>query len=662
MARLRGRPEVEIALASVAAVAAFAAAAFIAAAARDHVPVAVLGACLILAVVAVAHYGGIVYALPVGVVSVQAFDWFFLPPIRPLDQATVVILGLFIVMSVLVGYVAAGAGRRAKASELARGALADEQAALRRVATLVAREAPPADVFAAVAEEVGRLLKFDAALLLTYAGDGTANVAASWAALGAPTLPVGTQIAIEGDSVAALAFRTQRPARIDDYSKAEGSTAAFFRSFGLRAAVGTPVAVEGRVWGVLTAGSLSPGPLPEGTEARIEAFTQLVATGISNAEARRELEQLAAEQAALRRVATLVAEAASPADDVFAAVAAEIAGLFGVSVAGLWRYEPDSSATLIAGAGKLAPYVGRVLRFAPDDASVLATSLRTGRPARIDDYAGVESAGAPLAGELGLGAVIGVPVVVEGRIWGVMTVGLEKGRPSLPSDTFERLKAFTELVATAISNAETRTELSASRARVVAAADETRRRLERDLHDGIQQRLVSLALELRSAATMVHRPSAELGDQLAEIAAGLTGSLGELREISRGIHPAILSEGGLEPALKALARRSTIPVRLDVNVGSRLGEPVEVAAYYVASEAFANAAKHAEASVVELQASVRDDLLVLSIRDDGVGGADPRRGSGLVGLIDRVEAVGGTISVASPPGDGTSLRVRLPLG
>jgi signal transduction histidine kinase len=208
---------------------------------------------------------------------------------------------------------------------------------------------------------------------------------------------------------------------------------------------------------------------------------------------------------------------------------------------------------------------------------------------------------------------------------------------------------------------QSREELAASRARIVAAGNQARRRIERDLHDGTQQRLVSLVLDLRSAEAAVPPERPELRAQLARVTDGLTGALEELRELSRGIHPAILSEGGLAPALKALARRSAVPVELEVDVQARLPEPVEVAAYYVVSEALANAAKHAHASVAQVEARARDGLLHLSVRDDGVGGAAPGGGSGLVGLADRVEALGGTIEVHSPAGQGTSLQIDLPI-
>jgi len=223
------------------------------------------------------------------------------------------------------------------------------------------------------------------------------------------------------------------------------------------------------------------------------------------------------------------------------------------------------------------------------------------------------------------------------------------------------MAAFTELAGTAIANADSRAELAASRRRLVAASDETRRRIERDPHDGTQQRLVSLGLEVRAAEADVPPDRGDLQAELSRIARGLADAVADLQEISRGIHPAILSSGGLGPALRALARRSAIPVGLDVTTDTRFPEPIEVAAYYVASEALANATKHAQASRVEVSLATRNGRLLLSIRDDGVGGANPARGSGLVGLTDRVEALGGSIQVRSRVGDGTHITAELPL-
>jgi signal transduction histidine kinase len=238
----------------------------------------------------------------------------------------------------------------------------------------------------------------------------------------------------------------------------------------------------------------------------------------------------------------------------------------------------------------------------------------------------------------------------------------------MPADTETRMTDFAELVATAIANATTRAELQASRddlkasrARIVAAADDARRRLERDLHDGAQQRLVSLGLEMRAAQAALGPERHDLKVQISNIVSGLSAVSSELQQLSRGIHPAILSKGGLAPALKVLGRRCPIPVSLDVCVDARLPDSVEVGAYYVVAEALTNAAKHARASEVIVQASTDDEYLHLVVRDDGVGGADAGKGSGLVGLKDRIEALGGQLAVSSPIGRGTSLTVLAPL-
>jgi signal transduction histidine kinase len=234
-------------------------------------------------------------------------------------------------------------------------------------------------------------------------------------------------------------------------------------------------------------------------------------------------------------------------------------------------------------------------------------------------------------------------------------------REPLPAGTEARLAGFTELAATAIANAEAQAALTASRARIVATADATRRRIERDLHDGAQQRLVSLGLELRAAQAAAPPETGELVRQLDGVAAGLDGVLDELREIARGLHPAILAQGGLRPALKALARRSAVPVRLDVRTEDRLPEQIEIAAYYVVAEALTNTAKHAHATAADVQVAAGDGVLHVRVRDDGRGGADFTGGSGLVGLKDRAEALGGRIWLHSPPGAGTALEITLPL-
>jgi signal transduction histidine kinase len=655
----RGRFWAEVVLAVVVGVAAFVVAAVVSTAARSHVPAALLGLLLLLVVLAVARFAGILYALPVGVVTIEAFDWYFLPPLRNLDWATVFVLGLFLAVSVIVGGFATQAGRRAAGSEQERGVLAEEQAALRRVATLVARQPSPAEVFAAVTEETlrtARLLHLDSAHLIVYERDQTATVVGSWNLRG-PPIPVGTRVPVEGDNVIGRVLRTEQPARIDDYSDATGLVAENVRSIGVRAAVGVPVMVGGRIWGVMAVGSSRPEPLPAGTEMRIGAFTELMATAIANSDARTEIERLAGEQAALRHVATLVARGAETGE-VFAAVAREVSEVMHLPVAAVQRFEDDETTTVTAAWSDRAHPFQPGTRW-PYHASGLAGQVRqTGRAGRVQDYSRRRGAFAVMARELGLRSVAGAPIIVDGAVWGLVTIASTDG--PLPDQTEDRLAGFTELVGTAIANAQSRTELSASRARIIAATDDTRRRLERDLHDGIQQRLVSLALKAQMIETMTPRPADQIRGELSRLADGLGTALDELREISHGIHPALLSEAGLGPALEALARRSAVPVELDLNLGPRLDEHVEAAGYYIASEAITNAAKYAQASVIDVCADARDGALTLSISDDGVGGADPSRGSGIIGLRDRVEALGGTILVLSPPGQGTTLHVQLP--
>jgi signal transduction histidine kinase len=292
---------------------------------------------------------------------------------------------------------------------------------------------------------------------------------------------------------------------------------------------------------------------------------------------------------------------------------------------------------------------------------VTSLVFETGRAARIDDLADASGPTADTPHRWRAGSAVGVPIRVEGQLWGVMVVGSRLEQP-LPADTEGRLTGFTELVATALANAAARAALTASRARIVTAADTTRRRIERDLHDGAQQRLVSLALRLRGTAHATPAPeTGELAAQMDLVADGLTEVLDELREIASGLHPPALAEGGLRPGLKGLARRSAVPVRLEVGVDDRLPEPIELAAYYVVAEALTNTAKHAGASVVDVRARSDEGMLQVRIHDDGRGGADFSRGTGLVGLADRVEALGGRLSLHSPPGAGTTMEVGLPL-
>jgi signal transduction histidine kinase len=371
-----------------------------------------------------------------------------------------------------------------------------------------------------------------------------------------------------------------------------------------------------------------------------------------------ELANLVEEQAALRRVATLVAEATRP-EKVFPAVNEEVARLLDVDGTRLMRYEADGTATFVASWGE-PTIVPAGTRITLDGRNIGSLVRSSGRPARIEDYSEAPGAAAAIARERGVRAAVGAPITVEGRLWGAM-VAFSKADKPLPSGIELRLADFTDLVGTAIANTQARVDLTASRARVVNAADDIRRRIERDLHDGTQQRLVSLVLNVRNTQASVPDSQAQLRTELADIADGLVAALDDVREIARGIHPAVLAKGGLGLALKALTRRSALPVNLDTNLDGRLPDHVEVAAYYVVAEALTNAAKHARPTAIWVAANVVDGRLRLTVRDDGIGGAEPANGSGLTGLTDRVEALGGTIAVHSPPGEGTTLQVWLPL-
>ena len=367
--------------------------------------------------------------------------------------------------------------------------------------------------------------------------------------------------------------------------------------------------------------------------------------------------KLAEEQAALRRVATLIAQGGPP-EEVFAAVARERRELVGADRARILRLQPDGTATLVGGIGT----GDRTRSFGPVDPG-LATAevMRTRRTARVDDYSGVPSElvvrwfGAATSAP----SAVASPVIVAGSLWGTIVADSLDG--PLPEETERRMAEFTELLAVAIANASNHAELAASRARVVVAGDQARRRFERNLHDGVQQRLVSLALRLRRIERRLPGEQPELKVAVSETVQELNEATDEVREIAQGIHPAILTQGGLAPALRTLALRSAVPVEVAVESEERLPEPVEVAAYYVAAEALTNAAKHGGASHSRVRLERHDGLLRLLVSDNGVGGADPSTGSGLTGIRDRVEALGGSLIVRSPHGKGTVLDVTLPV-
>ena len=555
------------------------------------------------------------------------------------------------------------------ASEARARELADEQAALRRVATLVARGVSPEEMFAAVTNEVAQLFGTSRALVGRFEPDGSAHVVvgASSGIRGDGRVSIGSRWQLADDMASTQIYRTGHPVRLErsDFEHASGPMADVQRDVGAVSIVGAPIVVEGKQWGFVTVTDVNK-PLPTEAEERLEKFAELVATAIANAESRAELaaseartRRLAEEQASLRRVATLVAEGAAPTE-LFDAVIAEVGQLFGAAQIGLARYENAHEISVLAIRGQSSEIVRAGVCLPLDGDSVNARILRTGRSTRLNFAEEGSGSIAEVLRSDDVNATVGAPIVVDGAVWGVIAASW-KGDDQPPADAEERLAQFAELLATAVSNAVMRAELAASRARVIAAADESRRRIERDLHDGAQQQLVTLAVALQRAQAKIPSALDDVRADVGRVADGLTGAINGLRDLSRGIHPAILTEGGLSPALKALGRRSAVRVKLDVGFEHRLPDKVEVAAYYTVSEALTNASKHANAAHVWVSIRLEDNMLLLSVRDDGEGGADATRGTGLTGLRDRIEALGGTIQIKSPSGAGTHIDAEIPI-
>jgi signal transduction histidine kinase len=339
---------------------------------------------------------------------------------------------------------------------------------------------------------------------------------------------------------------------------------------------------------------------------------------------------------------------------VFTTVAAEIADLLEADLTLIGRYELDSTFSYLAAGGPMqaTPLLAERIALGGDN---LASKIFASGQAESMSYDNATGPIAAFARRIGLRSAVGTPIVVDCRIWGAMFTAWPQPREIAP-ETMDRLSQITELVAAAIANAETRSALIESRARVVAAGDESRRRIERDLHDGAQQRLVTLALRVRSHESEI---PPELTGLFGEVVSGLEEILNDIRELSRGIHPAALSRAGLGSALKALGRRAPLPVDVTVRLPAPPVARIEIAVYYVVAEALTNVAKHAQASYAVVEVAEADGVIRVSVSDDGVGGADLTEGSGLLGLRDRVDALGGTMTVTSPA-TGTTLVVEVP--
>jgi signal transduction histidine kinase len=568
---------------------------------------------------------------------------------QPLPEDTEARLGSF---TELVATAIANAESR---GELGR--LVEEQAALRRVATLVARGAPQQELFAAVTNEVLRLVGADNAALSRYEDDRTMLTLAIAGRVG-DLLHAGVRWPLGGENVSTLVFDTGRPARVDGYADATDRLGVALRERGLRSAVGTPITVEGRLWGVMSVSTDTVQPLPADTEERLASFTALIATSIANAESRAGLRRLAEEQAALRRVATLVATGAQP-EDVFAAAVKEVGQLLPVDFADLARYELDDTITMLATWGVTGAVLPSGTRLKLGGKNVSTLVAQTAAPARIDSYADASGPIGAAVREAGVRSVVGTPIIVDGRVWGTVAAGSSLQEP-MPADTETRLASFTELVATAIANAESSAALAASRARIVAAADESRRRIERDLHDGGQQRLVHAVIVLKLALRALSSGEENAGQLVTEALRHAEQANSELRELAHGILPAALTRGGLEAGIEALVSRISLPVSVDVSP-ERLPDSVEATAYFVISEALTNVVKHARAAAATVTARVQNGQLRVEVCDDGVGGAQGAYGTGLGGLEDRVSALDGRLVVESPPGGGTRVCAELPV-
>ncbi|HVN61662.1 MAG TPA: GAF domain-containing protein [Gaiellaceae bacterium] len=567
----------------------------------------------------------------------------------------------------LVSMAVAGASSRA-ALRRQKG----EQAALRHVATLVAEGSSLSDLFAAVARAVAQAIEADAISVERIDADRSTTVIAS---LDAPRFPIGSRWPLDEPGLHASVITSGRPVRIDDVSVLSGATGAALRESAIRSLVAAPIVVSGGLWGLMWAGGKRAEPLAAATETRLRDFTEFAAVAVANADSRNRLRRLADSEASLRRVATLAAEGATPAE-LLSAVADEAARILDGSSVAIVQYEGDDSFHVVAAHNDPVFEVGS--SWPVEEASLAAAVRETRAPVRIHDFSETRGMVAEAVRAAGLASAIGAPIVVDANVWGMIVVGIRERRGALPlftgwytsrmlsssvsgQEIESRLASFTELAGTAISRAHAQSELIASRVRIVEAGDEARRRIERDLHDGTQQRLVALALHLQRLRGDVSADERLVQAGFEQVERELRAVIDEVRELSRGVHPAQLEEGGLRPALRALARRSPIPVDLSIDVAERPPASVETAIYYVVSESLANAIKHSRATSLAVTVARDSGAVRATVADDGVGGAEMGAGSGLTGLSDRVDALAGRFSVVSPRGGGTTVSVELPV-
>jgi signal transduction histidine kinase len=534
--------------------------------------------------------------------------------------------------------------------------LLSQQAALRRVAGLVARGAPPSELFAAVAYEVARVTGSALVQIQRFEADDTVMVAGAWGAEPHPFQP-GTKWGLEGSQIAGPIKRSGKPVRVDDFGAGAGPIRQGVRKTGIRGGAGAPIVVDGELWGVMAAGPAKGEGLPIGLEDRLAEFTDLIATAISNAQSQEALARLADEQAALRRVATLVAEAVPP-PELFEAIVREAGRLFAVDAMHMGRFE-EGAAICVAGWAREGEHLPVGTTVDLDGKNVASLVFQTGRPARQDGYSvGSETIADELRGSMAVYSSVAVPIAVDGRVWGLM-IASSKDPRAIAADSESRLLAFTELAETAIANAEARAKLAASRARLVAAADDERRRVVRELHDGAERQLEHTLAAIAAAARELGDGDRSARELVEQARAHAERTIAELRELATGIMPAVLTSGGLRAAAEALASRMTVPVTLDVTA-QRYASSLEATAYFVMAEALTNVAKHSRARHATVRVHVEDGALRVQVRDNGVGGARAD-GPGLVGLRDRLAALGGALAVDSPLDGGSAVSATIPV-
>jgi signal transduction histidine kinase len=531
-----------------------------------------------------------------------------------------------------------------------------DQAALRRVATLVARRAPQGEIFGAIAEELEGVLGAETQTAILHLPEGSSTAVV----VGGERLPAGVPmdaaLLAEASSLTARVLRERRPARVDepvpprrDEEKAKGQL--------VRSTVCCPLVVEDRPWGAMLVARLASDPFPPETEGRLSEFGELVSIAIANAEASAERGRLFEEQSALRRVATLVAEGAPPSA-VLDAVVVEVAQLLGAAQVGLARYESGPEISVLAMRGHDSSLVRTGMRLPLEGDNLSSRVLRSGSSARFDHRREGQGRLSEVVRGNDISISVGAPIFVDGALWGMIGASW-KGAERPPQDAEERLAQFAQLVDTAIANADTRAKLTASRARVLSAGDEARRRVVRDLHDGAQQRLVHAIIALKLTQRAVDEDPERVKVLLAEALSHAEQGNEDLRELAHGILPSVLTRGGLRAGVDSIVSRLDLPVEMDVT-RTRLPPDIEASAYFVVAEALTNVVKHSRAATAKVVAVLDDGRLRLEVHDDGIGGADAE-GRGLTGIGDRVAALGGSLRIDSPPERGTVLIAEVPL-